>query len=127
MNDSGSNTNVAEESWPITMAKVVSCQYQFAKFKDMADDSLTDKSYFLITFSYVVAGEIYLQTYEGHTNYELGHLFQVGYDPSNPQTNTYSEPIQSKRSKILAAAIALGIAALFIYLGEKFDLNDWPK
>jgi len=119
----------ATESWPITVARVVSCQYQYAKFQNVSfanethELSVPDGSSFLVTFSYKVNGELFVDDFDAQTNYAEGYEFEIGYDPSNPQINTYSKSVDSPRRQIFTWIVVGILVALLVYLSEKYEFH----
>jgi hypothetical protein len=122
--------STTHESWPTTTARVISCQYQYAKFQDIDFSNETnplshhDGSSFLVTFSYIVNGELFVDDFESQTDYKEGHQFEIGYDPANPQSNTYSKPTDSTRSKIITWIFGVVVACLLIYLSRKYGWTE---
>jgi hypothetical protein len=90
MSATPSAKTVAQESWPTTMATVISSPYEYAKLKDIDFETANDQSCFLVTFSYTVNGELFVDDFEAQTYYEEGHQLEVGYDPTHPRSNIFS-------------------------------------
>jgi hypothetical protein len=112
------------DGWIEAKAKVAFSDYRSAKLRDVDFESPADRSYFLITFSYLVNGKFYLDTFESPSPYKIDHLIEISYNPTNPQENSRSEQYKSKRMRITAWIAGAGIGLLLIYLGSQFGWKD---
>jgi len=98
--------------WRPTMAVVTACRRTW-------DTSLTDESsvdfeggYSLarcrVTFSYEVDGKIYYGKYKCGSPVEIGHSFEILYDPNDPGSNTGSDST-SKLGTVVGVILFIGL------------------
>jgi hypothetical protein len=117
--------DTSPQSWPTTTARVISSQYKSPKLRDIDTENYIDNSYFIVTFSYTVNNQLFVDTFEAYIVYEVGQEFELAYDPKNPKSNNCSMPPESIQSKILFWLAAITGAILLFYLSRKFGWEDW--
>lgn len=109
---SWSNTEPDPLRWRPAKAVVTACRRTW-------DTSLTDESSldsegffysasFLITFSYEVDGRTYRGKYRSGSPVDLGHSFEILYDPNDPAMNTGSD-VTSKLGTVTGWILAVGL------------------
>jgi hypothetical protein len=99
-------------SWRPTMAVVTACGRTW-------DSSFTDESSvdfeagysfarFRVTFSYDVDGKIYYGKYKSGSPVDIGHSFEILYDPNDPASNTGSD-VTSKLGTVVGVILFIGL------------------
>ncbi len=111
-------------NWKEVTATVRSSAYHPARLRDAATEYDRDKSFFVISFSYTVDGEIFVDEYERSEPLDKGHQIAILYNPSKPGQNNLSGTDTSVGFRIAIWIGGVIFAALLIYLTEHFDLRD---
>jgi hypothetical protein len=105
--------------WTVITATVSSCRINLL-------ESYSEHSNYTVGFEYFVDGISYGGRYKTGTPVEPGHQFEVTYNPENPRQNTGSDPGQTLAARILIWIGGACLAALLIYLNEKYRLHLGP-
>ena len=108
--------------WIVTTATVSSCGIDLL-------ESGSEQSGYIVSFEYFVNGISYGGRYKTRTPVEPGHQFEITYNSEDPRQNTGSDPAQSLATQILVYTCGALLAALLIYLSEKYgwDSRDPPR
>ena len=94
------------------MAVVTACSRTWATA--LANESSVDfesgysLARFRVTFSYRVDGKTYYGKYESGSPVDLGHSFEILYDPNDPASNTGSDST-SKLAMVVGVVLFIGL------------------
>jgi hypothetical protein len=103
------------DGWKITRATVTSCRRSFLSGGRVYDTGgpATPTTY-IVTFEYEVNSKRYIGKMRSDTTLELGHHFQISYNPKSPSRNTGSD-YQLTGFRVIAWAIGAAIAGAILY------------
>ena len=73
---------------------------------------------FTITFSYTANGQNYFSKYKAGSPEELGHTFEIQYDPSNPKRNTGSEGAGNPWWKAVSWVLGGALGLFLVWLSQ---------
>jgi hypothetical protein len=104
-----------------TTATIIASVYQYAKLRDInLEDRSVDHSYYLVSFSYKVNGEVYFDEFESSVAYEPGKLIEIVFNPSNPQENSRSEKQSTVAGRIVFWTVGIALGFIIAYLAHHF-------
>ncbi len=107
--------------WCPAIANVTGCRRTFASSlvnESTGSESGFEQAEFLVSFAYCVHGKAYSGKYVAVSPLEIGHEFEIQYDPDHPERNTGSElssrPWVRTVAKIAGAVLTI-VAIWFSY------------
>jgi hypothetical protein len=79
-------------TWEEVTATVISSTYHYARLRDLSSEDFQDNSFFLVSFSYTVNGELFVDEYKRSDSLEAGHQIVIRYDPFESRAKQLNRP-----------------------------------
>jgi hypothetical protein len=121
--ESFSKSLFRSSTWEEVTATVISSTYHYARLRDLPSEDLQDNSFFLVSFSYTVNGELFVDEFRRSDSLEAGHQIVIRYDPLNPAQNNLSGNEARPSFRLVIRIGAAVITALLLYLAVHFDVD----
>ena len=119
------NTQPDPLQWRPTVAVVTACKRTWNT--SLVDESSLDSegfyqsATFRITFSYEIEGKTYSGKYKSGSPVEIGHSFEILYDPQDPAGNTGADVVPGRLVRVSACILAIGLVLLLVRVFSQFS------
>ena len=107
--------------WASTQATITACKQTLLGQESFSDEGYLPAEY-LVTFSYQADGQDFDGSYRVNSPQDIGHTFEILYNPSNPRQNSGSDSLANPWRKWSARIIGIAAALLAIWLWGR---KDW--
>jgi hypothetical protein len=104
--------NAPSTEWPIATATIIRCSENL--LPGGTDETL--HATYTVTFEYEVGSKRYQGTYKRDSPVDLGHQFDISYDPKQPYRNTGTDSQRrSPLSVIFSLILGTAVVIAFLY------------
>ena len=112
------------ENWISTRATITDCTQTRLMQANVLVETYAPPE-FVVTFSYLADDRTFEGTYRANSPREVGHDFEILYDPKRPSRNTGSDVLNNRWAGVAAAVVGVLAALLGIWLWGKTDWFQW--
>lgn len=108
-------SDTRSRGWKRARATVELCQRR-RRHRDSTRIATRERYRYAITFSYPVAGDLYLTDVVSNKPLKEGSRVTVQYDPIDPRRNSLNHPRRERTAFYIALAIAGGVAFILLVI-----------